>query len=59
MSIATKPTNVPLVNLTDDELNTLATKKAVDDLITQSIALANQWTQEKSKDYKPFKPTTL
>lgn len=48
-----------LLTLTEQELDTKAIKEAVDETITHAIALATQWTQEKSKDYKPFKPSTL
>ena len=48
-----------LIVLTEQELDTKAKKEATNELITQAIALATKWTQEKSKDYKPFKPSTL
>jgi len=48
-----------LLTLNEQELDTKAIREAVDETITHAIALATQWTQEKSKDYKPFKPSTL
>ena len=50
-----KTKRVRLIDLTNDELNEVATKKAINELITESIALATTWTQKKSSDYKPFK----
>jgi len=52
-------TTKELLTCTAQELDIKAKKEATNELITQAIALATQWTQEKSKDYKPFKQPTL